>query len=176
MRLVHRETGLSPPVKYFVLYCFRYACGNVCLLQDGPGFCFCPEFAVSVRRKNGYNPGSAGSEFGVRTGRNQDLVRPGLVRQVRSTKKGPFLSPNSEPWRKNRAEPWFGRLGERPVPFSDLRTLAGLEFGERRVRRKNCAEPWFGRFIVQEFGERTGLNLGSAGSEFGERQGPFSEL
>ena len=33
-------------------------------LQDGPGLCFCPEFRVSVRRKNGYNPGLAGSEFG----------------------------------------------------------------------------------------------------------------
>ena len=86
------------------------------------------EFQFGVRRKNGYNPGSAGSEFGerpvpfselptlagseigVRTVPNQDLVRPGLVRQVRSSEKGQFLSPNSEPRRKHRAEPWFGRF------------------------------------------------------------------
>ena len=41
-------------------------------------------------------------------------------------------------------------FGERPVvPFSELRTLSGSEFGEK-----------------------TGPNLGSAGSEYGERTGP----
>ena len=38
------------------------------------------EFQFGVRRKNGYNPGSAGSEFGERTGIT-------LVRQVRSSEK-----------------------------------------------------------------------------------------
>ena len=33
--------------------------------------------------------------------------------------------------RKDLAEPWFGRFGEGPVPFSKLQTLAGSEFGER---------------------------------------------
>ena len=61
------------------------------------------EFQFGVRRKNRYNPGSAGSEF-----------------------------------------------GERPVPFFELRTLAGSEFGVR-----------------------TGPNHGSAGMEFGERPVPF---
>ena len=41
-------------------------------------------------------------------------------------------------------------FGERLIPFSELRTLAGSGFGER-----------------------TGLNLGSSGSEFGEKQVPW---
>ena len=82
---------------------------------------FSPEFGVSVQssEKEGYSPVSAGLEFGERTG----II---LVRQVRSSEKGQFLS-----------------------PFSELRTLAGSEFGVR-----------------------TGPNPGSAGTEFGERTGP----
>ena len=57
--------------------------------------------------------------------------------------------------RKNGPNPGSAGLefGERPLPFSELRTLAGLEFGER-----------------------TGPNPGWAASEFGERLVPFSKL
>ena len=104
---------------------------------------FCPEVGVSVHISE-KGPGITlvwqvwSSEKG-----------PGitLVWQVWSSEKGPFLSPNSDRFgvrRKNRAKPWFGRFGVRPVLFNELRTLAGLEFGER-----------------------TGLNLCSAGLEKG---------
>ena len=53
-------------------------------------------------------------------------------------------------------------FGERPIPLSELQTLAGLEFG--------------GTLAGSELGERTGPNPGSAGSEFEERQVPISEL
>ena len=101
--------------------------------QDGPGLCFCPMFGVSVRRKNGYNPGLVGSEFGERPvpfsehrtlAGSQFGIRTGptLVRQVRSSEKGQLLSLNTEPWQvrsKNRVNP--GReFGERPVTFSEL--------------------------------------------------------
>ena len=94
--------------------------------QDGQELCFYPEFGVSVRRKNGYNPGSVGSEFGERPvpfSEHRTLADsefgirtgPALVGQVRSSEKGQLLSPNSEPWqvpRKDRAETWFGRFRE----------------------------------------------------------------
>ena len=75
--------------------------------------------------RTGPNLGLAGSEFGERPipfSKLRTLAGlekgPGrtLVRQVRSSEKGPFLSPNSEPWqvwRKDRAKPWFGRFGVR---------------------------------------------------------------
>ena len=66
--------------------------------QDGPGLCFCQ---FGVRRKNGYNPGSAGSDFGERTGLT-------LVRQVRSSEKGQFLSSNSKPWQVRSSEEELG--------------------------------------------------------------------
>ena len=95
--------------------CIKVSYGDVPKKQDGPGLYFArsSEFQFGVRRKNGYNPGAAGSEFGERTGIT--LVRqvrssekgqfrslekepgPTLVRQVRSSEKGQFLSPNSEP-------------------------------------------------------------------------------
>ena len=55
------------------------------------------EFQFGVGRKNGYNAGWAGSEFGERTGIT-------LVRQVRSSEKGQFHSPNSEPWQIRSSE------------------------------------------------------------------------
>ena len=93
--------------------------------------------------------------------------------------------------RKDRPNP-CSEFGERPVPFSELRTLAGLEFRGRTGLNTGLAVSEFrerkGLFSelrtvvgskfrertvpnlgssVSEFGERTGLNPGSAGSEFG---------
>ena len=94
-----------------------------------------------------------------------------LVWQVWSSEKGPFLSPNSDRFgvrRKDQAKTWFGRFGERPVPFSELTILAGLEFRGRTGSNLSSAG--------SEFGERTGSNPGLVGLEFGERPDPFSEL
>ena len=52
-------------------------------------------------------------------------------------------------------------FGERPIPFSELRTLADSEFGEKTRLNPGSAG--------LEFGERNGTNPGSAGWEFGER-------
>ena len=119
---------------------------HCCLVQDGPGLCFCQEFGVSVRSsEKGDNPGSAGSEFGEITGIT-------LVRQVRSSEKGQFLSPNPGRFgvrRKNQAQPWYqvqpwlGRFGVR------RKDRAEPWFGRFGVRRKDRAEPWFGRLRVQ---------------------------
>ena len=70
------------------------------------------------------NLGSAGSEFGERIGPNPGPAGSEkgsgrtLVRQVQSSKKGRFLSPNS------------CRFGERTGPNPGS---AGSEFGERQV-------------------------------------------
>ena len=103
-------------------------------------------FGVSVRRKNGYNPGSAGSEFGERTG----II---LVRQVCSSEKGKCLSPNSEPWQV-RSSPGVKKLGQTLVP--QVRSSEKGQFlspnsepWQARSWRKDTAEPWFGRFGVR---------------------------
>ena len=70
--------------------------------------------------------------------------------------------PFSELWqvrRKDRAEPWFGRCGERTRP--NLRTPNSCRF---EFQRKD----WV---AVSELGEKTRPN---PGSELGERQVPFS--
>ena len=103
-------------------------------------------FGVSVWRKNGYNPGSAGSEFGERTG----II---LVRQVCSLEKGKCLSPNSEPWQV-RSSPGVKKLGQALVPL--VRSSEKGQFlspnsesWQARSWRKDTAEPWFGRFGVR---------------------------
>ena len=77
-------------------------------------------------------------------------------------------------------------FGERPVPFSELRALTGLELGERTVQNLCSAGSEFGERTVpfsklhtlagSEFGERTGPNPGLAGSEFKERPVPWKVL
>ena len=113
---------------------------EISVFQFGPGLCFYPEFGVpvqSLEKEPGQtlvwslglefggrvwpNPGSAGSEFGESNG-------PTLVLQVRSLEKGMGRTLVWQVRRKDRAEPWFGRLG---------------------VRRKEWAKPWFGRFGVR---------------------------
>ena len=86
------------------------------MVQDC-AFAWKSEFQFGVRRKNEYNPGSAGSEFGEKTGIT-------LVRQVRSSEKGlgrilvwqvwssekdTFLSPNSEEKKKRKKNEKKGR-------------------------------------------------------------------
>ena len=119
----------------------------LCKMVQDCVFARSSKFQFGVRRKNGYNPGSAGSEFGERTGIT-------LVRQVRSgVRTGP--NPGSA----------GSEFGERPVPFSELRTLTGSEFGERtRCNPGTWPNPGS---AGSEFGERSGPNLGSAGSEKG---------
>ena len=90
------------------------------------------EFQFGVRRKNWYNPDSAGLDFGERPVPFSELLT--LAGSEFRVRTGP--NPGSAGL----------EFGERPVPFSELRTLAGSEFGER-----------------------TGPNLGLAGSEFDER-------
>ena len=104
-----------------------------------------------VRRKNGYNPGSAGSEFGERMGIT-------LVWQVRSSEKGQFLSPNSEPWQvrsKNWAAPWFCRFGVRRKasslsPNSEPWQVRSSEKepGQSLVRQLRSLEKGHGRTLV----------------------------
>ena len=124
------------------------------------------EFQFGVWRRNGYNPGSAGSEFGERMG----II---LVRHLRSSEKGHLFSPSSEPWQELRTLAGWefevrtgmnpglagSEFGERPVPFSELRTLAGSVFEERSGQNLGSAG--------SDFIERTRPNPGSAGSEFG---------
>ena len=69
--------------------------GKIQMVQDCV-FARSSEFQFGVRRKNGYNPGSAGLEFGERKGIT-------LVLQVRSLEKGQLLSPT----------PNLGRFGVR---------------------------------------------------------------
>ena len=98
---------------------------------------------------------SVGSKLGERTG-----YKPGSA----GMEKGPFLPLNSILWQDQSSEKGPGRglvqqvwsSEKMPVPFSDLQTLAGMEFGERTgpnlgfsrlgVPRKDRAKPWFGRF------------------------------
>ena len=96
-----------------------------------------------------------------------------LFRQVRSSEKGQFLSPNlgrARVRRKNWAQPWFGRFEvlRKASSFSELRTVAGSEFGE--------STGWNLCSAGSKFGARIGPNAGLAGSEFGERPVSFSEL
>ena len=102
--------------------------------QDGPGLCFCPEFGVSVRRKNGYNPGSAGSEIGERTAIT-------LVWQVQSSASS-FLQTLNPGWFGVRTGPNPGsagsEFGERTGPN------IGSEFGERTRSSPGSADSEFG--------------------------------
>ena len=99
-------------------------------VQFGPGLCFNPEYREGIAR----NPGSSSEKGSGLT----------MVRQVP---------------RKERAQPWFGRFGERNGlnPGS-----AGSEFGERNGPNPGLAG--------SEFGEKAGLNPGSEGSEKGMGQ------
>ena len=90
-------------------------------------FVFLPGVRSSSSELDRVNPGSAGSEFGLRNGSR--LVRqvrssekgPGrtLVWLVRSSEKGPFLSPNSEPARVRSLEKGPGRTLVREVRSSE---------------------------------------------------------
>ena len=93
------------------------------------------EFQFGFKRKNVYNPGLAGSEFGQflspnpgRFSSGYELGRTLLTKVPR--KASSFLrTPNPGRFgfqRKNRARPWFGRFGERPVPFSERKVGANL--------------------------------------------------
>ena len=91
------------------------------------------------------NPGLAGSEFGKRKGPNPSLADLDFSENTRMN-PGPEFG--FRVWRKEQAQPWFGRLG---------------------VRRKNLAKPWFGLWVRSlagtlvlvgtEVGERNRLNL-----------------
>ena len=91
------------------------------------------EFQFGFKRKNVCNPGLAGSEFGQ------------------------FLSPN--PGRfgvrgMNWVEPCLRMFRERPVPFSELRTLAGSDFRERTGPDPGLAGSEKGQFLSPN--ERSG--------------------
>ena len=89
------------------------------------------ELQFSFWRKNGFNPGSAGMEFGERTGITL-VCRFGVQRKASS-----FLL--------TLAGSGFGvRTGPNPG-------LAGLEFGERPVLSPN-SEPWQVRCSEKEAG------------------------
>ena len=116
------------------------------------------------------NPGSASSKFGERQVSFFELLQvqslekglsPTLVWQVRSSEKGQFLYLDSEPWQvrsSDRAKPWFGMFGVRPVPFSDsepklLTRVRPFSFSELRTSRAcrtrvhqtlNMPKPGFG--------------------------------
>ena len=129
-------------------------------LQFGPGLCIYPELGVQVRnsekgpgqtlvrvqKKDLANTGSAVSEFGEKTRPNPGLEKGmgrNLVRQAR---------------RKERAKPWFGRLGVRRKDRAEPWFV---------VQRKELAESWFDRFGV--WGKDRG-NPGLAGLEKGTGQ------
>ena len=129
---------------------------------------FVSEFGV--RRKNGFNPGSAGlefrerpvpfselrtlagSEFGVRTGPN-----PGSAGSEFRERPVSF-SHNSEPWLGERTRPNPGLAGSEKGQFLSLnceplqvrrKDRAKPWFGSFRVRQKDRAKPWFCRFEVR---------------------------
>ena len=127
------------------------------------------EFKFGVRRKNLYNPGLAGSEFGERMGitlvqqvwrkvssflrtlaGSEFRVRTGPKPDSAGAEVGLFLSPNTAGSEfRERTGPNPGSAGSEKGQF--LSPNPG-RFG---VRRKDRAEPWFGRF-----GERTEMNPG----------------
>ena len=93
------------------------------------------EFQFGVRRKKGYNPGSAGSEF-------EEKTCITLVQQVRSSEKAQFLSLNPGRFRvrrKNWVEPRFGGFRVLRKASSFLQTQNPGKFG---VRRNDRAEPF----------------------------------
>ena len=135
------------------------------------------EFQFGVRRKNGYNPGLEGSELGERTGIT-------LVWQVQRKASSFLRTLNPGRFRvrsKNWAEPWFGRFGQnlRPVPFSELRTLAGSQFGEEPcptlVRQVRSSEKRQGQTLVRSSEKGLGQPSGSGGSEKDRFLSPNSE-
>ena len=86
-------------------------------MQDGTGLYICPEFRVSVRS----------SEL--------DQVNPGSAGSLIGERTG---------YNPGLAGPEFG---ERPVPFSKLRTLTRSEFGERTRPNLVLAGSQKGQFL-----------------------------
>ena len=112
-----------------------------------------------VRSKKRVQPSSAGSEFGESTG-------PILVRQARGSEKGPFLSPNSEPWKVPSSEKGPDRTLVQQVRSSEKGPFLYLNSEPGQVR---SSEKGLGRTLVQQvLSSEKGpfrVNLGSASSE-----------
>ena len=91
-----------------------------------------------------------------------------------------FRERRTEPWflvgfrvqRKDLAQHWFSRYGERTRPnpwFGRLgESTKEQAFGRFRVQRKEMAKPWFGRFRVW-IKRQGGTLVLSLDSEFGKR-------